>query len=229
MPGAKVDRASFLRSQLTAYCEDEQVNKAIELGPARAGVSPDLTDHLADSTIKSHTVKASALSFGAGLPGGFAMLATIPVDTAQFYWHTIVVSQKLAYLYGWPALYDRDVKLDEETELRIVLFLGAMMRADGARKILSKLSSSFAKEMTVRIPRYALTKTAYYPLVKTVLRWVGVSVTKQSFAKGISKVVPIVGGAVSGGITFITLRSMARNLKGHLKELKYAQPSRVER
>ena len=39
------------------------------------------------------------------------MAATIPADLAQDFWHAIVLSQKLAYLYGWPDLLE-DGELD---------------------------------------------------------------------------------------------------------------------
>ena len=84
LPGATVDRASFLESQLISHCPREQVAQAIRGRPAAAGISPDLIDSLADSSTKSHVFKASSISFATGLPGGWAMAATIPADLAQF-------------------------------------------------------------------------------------------------------------------------------------------------
>ena len=40
LPGAKVDRDSFLASQLSNYCNEEQVRKAMRLRPAAAGIRP---------------------------------------------------------------------------------------------------------------------------------------------------------------------------------------------
>jgi len=65
----------------------------------------------------------------------------------------------------------------------------------------------------------ALTKTAWYLPMKQTLRVIGVQVTKQSFAKTASKVVPVVGGVVSGSLTFITLRIQSKRLMEHLREL----------
>ena len=120
LPGARVDRASFLRSQLRPHYTDEQVREAIEFNPAHAGMSIDKIDEIADSVIKSHVLRATGTSFAAGLPGGIAMVATIPGDTVQFAWHAIVVAQKLAYLYGWPDFLEES-ELDEETLLRMAL------------------------------------------------------------------------------------------------------------
>ena len=221
LPGARVDRASFLRSQLRPHFPDEQVEEAVEYNPAHAGMSLDKMDEIADSIIKSHVIKAAGTSFATGLPGGFAMVVTIPADTVQFAWHSIVVSQKLAYLYCWPDLLEEG-EPDEETLLRMVLLIGVMLGVAEANKLLAEIARRFAHEVGRRLPRYALTRTAYYPLIKAILRWVGVSLTKQSFARGLSKVIPIVSGLVSAGVTAYTLRPMARRLKNHLRTLEYA-------
>ena len=151
LPGARVSRADFLRAQLHVHCGDGQVKDAIELGPASAGVAPELIDEIADSVIRSHVLRAAGLSFATGLPGGWFMAATIPADVAQFFWHATVLAQKLAYLYGWPDLFDPEVDLDEETELRIVLLIGAMLGAANANRLLAEMSSRFAGETVRRI------------------------------------------------------------------------------
>lgn len=46
--------------------------------------------------------------------------------------------------------------------------------------------------------------------------------TKEVFAKGVSKVVPIIGGVVSGGITFATLKPMGMRLVDTLDEAHFA-------
>lgn len=148
-----------------------------------------------------------------------------PIDVAQFFWHVTVIAQKLANLYGWPDLIDPEVDLDEETELRIVLLIGAMLGAAKANRLLVEISGRFAGETARRLPRYALTKTAYYPLIKMVLKWVGIKVTKQSFARVLAGAIPVVGGVLSAGATVLVLRPMAARLKDRLRELSYARPT----
>ena len=57
-----------------------------------------------------------------------------------------------------------------------------------------------------------MTKTFYYPVVKSILKFFGVSLTKNTFAKGVSKVIPVVGGVVSGGITLASMLPMGNRL-----------------
>ena len=225
IPGAKVDRQSFLRDQLRPQCDDEQVADAIESNPANAGISSDLIDKMADSVIKSHVMKAAAGAFVAGIPGGLALALTIPADTVQFVWHSIRLAQKLAYLYGWPDLM-KEGDPDEETELRMVLLMASMLGIGEANQLLSKIAKQFAQEVGHRLPQYALTKTAYYPVIKEICKWLGIKLTKKIFAGGIAKVIPLVSGALSAGMTSVALRRMARKLKNHLRDLEYAKPSR---
>ena len=223
LPGSRVDRERFLREQLQPYCRAEQVREAISTRPAEARIPKDLIDRLADSVINSHSVKAASLAFVAGLPPGPARLLTIPADTAQFVWHAIVLAQKLAYLYGWPDLMEED-NPDEKTELRMLLLIGCMLGIESANRIQGELAIQFASQVGRRLPRQALTQTAYYPVFKEVLKWFGVRLTKQTFADGVAAVIPIVGVGVGAGVAFFTLRPMARQLKNHLRGLRYAEP-----
>lgn len=70
-----------------------------------------------------------------------------------------------------------------------------------------------------KIAKMALTKTAWYLPMKETLRVVGVQVTKQSLAGTVTKVVPLVGGVMSGSLTYVTFNSQAKRLMQHLREL----------
>lgn len=221
IPGAKVDRTSFLESQLSPYCGEEKVSNAIQFRPAAAGISPELINKLADACIKSHILQASSASFVTGLPGGLAMVGTIPADLVQSYWHALVLAQKLAYLYGWPDLLDKG-QVDEHTKVELTLMIGVMMGAAAANRGLREVALRFAGQVAHRLPRQALTKTAYYPIVKQVGRWIGISVTKRGFAGGVAKMVPVISGFVSAGLTAAMMRTMAKRLKNHLNKTTYA-------
>ena len=217
LPGAKVDRSSFLFSQLSSYCGQDRVIALIESRPAQAGVLSEVIDRLADACVRGHVLKASGISFAAGLPGGFAMAATIPADLAQ----------KLAYLYGWPDLLEKG-EVDEDTEMCLTLLLGAMMGAAAANRALGEIAKRVSGQVVRRIPRMALTKTAWYPIVRQVGKWIGIAVTKRSFAGAVSKFVPVVGGTLSAGVTAATMQPMAKRLKNHLKTLRYARAGGLE-
>ena len=49
-------------------------------------------------------------------------------------------------------------------------------------------------------------------------KWIGIKLTKESFAKGLGKVVPFLGGVISGGLTYATFKPGAKKLKKTLHE-----------
>jgi len=59
----------------------------------------------------------------------------------------------------------------------------------------------------------------WYPVVKYSLRVIGINITKNTFSKGVSKVLPIIGGFVSSGLTFTALQTQSSRLKGHLRQI----------
>ncbi|GAB2595146.1 hypothetical protein GCM10027269_57670 [Kribbella endophytica] len=219
--GVRIDRMQFLRAELHKKgVGTAAIDRAVSENPAVAGLSPALLDEIARSVIDFETGKSTALSFAAGLPGGLAMIGTVPADITQFYVHAFRVMQKLAYLYGWQSFLDDIDDLDDESLGILAVFLGIMMGVGGASVSMSLFAAQVARPAVQRkIAGVALTKTAWYIPMKQTLRVIGVQVTKQSFAKAMSKVVPVVGGVVSGGLTFVTLRIQSQRLMDHLREL----------
>lgn len=217
MPGVKVDRDDFLKKELKNYCSPEQLNLAISSRPIN-GVSKEIIDRIANACINSHTTKVTTISAVAGIPGGFAMAGTIPADMAQYYWHVFVLAQKLAYLYGFPDLRDENGNLTDTASDMLTLFVGVMMGAPAANQAIKGLAKEFAKQVIKRLPQKALTKTMYYPIIKQIAKWIGVKLTKDTFAKGLGKVIPILGGVISGGLTLATFRPSAKRLQHKLQE-----------
>ena len=217
MPGVKVDRESFLCKELSKYCTADKLELILRTCP-QAGVSARIIDSIANSCINSHTTKVTAISGLAGIPGGFTMAATIPADMAQYYWHVFVLSQKLAYLYGFPDLCDEKGNLSDSATDMLTVFVGVMMGAAIANQAIHGIARELAKQVVIRLPKQALTKTVYYPIIKQVAKWVGVKLTKDSFAKGVGKVIPFIGGVISGGVTLCTFRPGAKRLQHKLQD-----------
>jgi hypothetical protein len=219
--GVRIDRAQFLRAELHRRgVGAAAIDHAVRENPAVAGISPTVLDEIARSVIEFETGKSTALSFAAGLPGGFAMIGTVPADITQFYVHAFRVMQKIAYVYGWQSFLDDIDDIDDESLGMLAAFLGVMMGVGSASVSVSVFATQVARPaVQKKITGVALTKTAWYLPMKQTLRVVGVQVTKQSFAKTVSKVVPVVGGVVSGGLTFVTLRVQSKRLMEHLREL----------
>lgn len=216
MPGVKVDREKFLRKNLKPYCSAAYLKIAIEGQPVKV-VAPHIIDDIAFSCINAHTFKATSLSFITGLGG----LITIPLDIIQYYWHVFVLAQKLAYLYGFPDLRDTDGEITEESRDMLTLFVGIMMGTPIANEGLKYISVQIAKQMAKRIPEMAISKTIYYPIIKQVVKSIGVKLSKGAFARIVGKAVPILGGLVSGVLTAVTFKPGGNGLRRDLRKNIY--------
>ena len=221
VPGVRISRDDFLRQELRERgVPEEVIRRAIDTNPAFAGISLADLDRLADQVISYETNKSAAISFAAGIPGGFAMLGTIPADLTQYYVHAFRIVQKLAYLYGWRELLSAKEEVDDETIGVIAIFFGVMLDVENAAMSLASFASSTVMNTVKKqVTKQLLVKTSWYRAVKKTLRSIGVNLTKKAFNQGFSKVLPVIGGVVSSGLTFMSLQSQSSRLKKHLREL----------
>lgn len=216
----KIDRGEFLRTTLKKYCPEVDASMAVETSPIEAGVAPRDLDEIALNVIDFETKKCAGLSFLAGIPGGVALAGTVPADLAQYFAHVMRVEQKLAYLYGWQTFLNPEDEVDDETLMKLIVLMGIMLEVGGVANSVTKFATDVAqKSIAKTIERQALTKTFFYTPMKKVLRVLGVNLTKQTFAKGVSKIVPVVGGVVSGGLTYASFKPGAERLRRYLREL----------
>jgi len=104
--------------------------------------------------------------------------------------------------------------LSEDAQNTLLLYLGVMLGVNGAGALLRSGGVTVAKHVMKTIPQKALTKTLWYPILEKVLKIFGVSLTK-----GMGKVIPILGGVLSGGLTFATMKPMGERLQKELSKL----------
>lgn len=216
LPMVKIDRESFLRKELKDRFSSDVVERAIKHNPAFAGISVEQIDKIAKSCIDSETTTVTALSAAAGLPGGLAMLGTVPADLVQYFVHTLRILQELIYLYGWSDLSLNANEISEETKNLLTLFLGVMFGVSGATKAVNHVAAQIAKQIAKKLPQKALTKGTIYPIVKKTATLLGVKMSKQIFSRGIAKTVPVIGAVISGGLTFATYKPMSEKLRAYL-------------
>jgi hypothetical protein len=209
LPIVRVEREAFLRKQ---FASSPHLAVVLESGP-QAVYTVESLRHKANSIIKNSTVKTSMASFATGLPGNpVVMVAAGGADVAQYFGFAINLAQQLAYLFGEDELFDDGGQLSEAAQIRVIAYLGAMFGAAGAAALVSQTSKLAGANLGKKVAAQALTKTTWYPLVKKVGALVGKQVTKKSVEKTITKAVPIAGGVISGGLTYITFRPMGNRL-----------------
>ena len=222
VPGVQIKRTNFLRKELTKYFDSTIVELAISKNPASAGITTTQLEKVAKSCIDYETNKVTAISTVAGIPGGLAMFGTVPADTAQYFAHIIRILQKLIYLYGWQELYNEDGDFDDETTNQLTLFIGVMFGVNAANATITLLAKSVALKVEKSLANKALTKGVIYPIIKKISTVLGVKMTKDIFAKSVGKVIPVIGGVVSGTVTYSTFKPLANRLKKYLISLPTA-------
>ncbi len=209
MPGVKVDRVGFLTSE---FCRYGNVDLLKDKRPSEL-YSEKTLERVASGVVKNHLIKVTAISAAAGIPGGIAVLGTIPADIIQYFWHFLVMAQKLAYVYGWPDLKDENNNLGEEAQAILTIFIGVGFGADGAAAAINQIAKSAAEHYAKRLPRMALMKTSWYPIIKKIGAYLGIKITKDNVGKQVGKMIPILGGIISGSITYATFKPMAKKIK----------------
>lgn len=215
MPGVKVDRVGFLRHELRPYCNQSRLQMLGSVRPYTV-VSEQVIDKLARQCVRHHVTVVTATSTVVGLPGGLAMAATLPADLTQYFYHVFVLSQKLAYLYGYPDFCDDDGELNDVAIDLLTIFMGVMMGAPVAEKGLGELSKAVAENAVTRLPRVALTKTALVPIVAQLTKIIGTRLSKDSLTKSVGRFIPVAGGLFTGGLTLYTFRRGANRLRRQL-------------
>ena len=214
LPGVKIEREEFLQKYFSSRFDREIVARIVQTSPIRAGVNESVLYEIARECINYEKKKVSALSFATG-SGSFV---GIPADLAQYMAHVLRISQKLAYIYGYPEIRSIEGSMDEKTQKIILLFIGVMYGVSGVNKVIAEISKSLAGKVGKDILREALTKTAWYPLLQRVCKQVGIKVTKDALSKIPAKSAPWIGGVVSAGFSYYCFGKGAERLHKTLRE-----------
>lgn len=226
IPGVHIDREEFLRKQFMKNYANDVIQDAVKFNPAHAGITVEEIDNIADQVIQYERNCVSGISLALGVPGGVAMVATLPTDIAQYYGYMLRAIQKLLYLYGFPEInVENGVNIDDETMNLITLCLGVMYGVEGSVASIKILSNALGKGVEKKLLQKALTKGTFYPIVKKISRWFSVCMTKQVFAGFFRKAIPVVGGVVGGGITYLSFKPCCDNLKKSLQDTALCNPS----
>ena len=229
-PGIKVDREKFLRNEFKLHYDDSVIDKAIETTPLKAGILTTDIDKIADAVIQHERINVSGISAALGAPGGVAMVATIPADILQYYGYTLRVAQELMYLYGFPQIISTDevIDIDTATMNTLIVALGTMFGVAGANNLIKAMAKGLGLGVEKQLMKKALTKSAAYKIIKGVTKWFSVNMTKATFAGFFKTAIPVVGGVIGGGVTYLSFKPCCDRLKNSLKDTDLSNANHVE-
>ena len=230
IPGICIDRDQFLRSEFMKDFSTETIDDALEFNPAHAGITTDQIEKYANEVIKFERNCVTGISAALSTPGGVAMAATIPADIAQYYGYMLRVTQKLLYLYGFPQIdvKEKGRKFDTETLNILTLCLGVMYGVAGANNALKAVAKALGAGVQKQLMKKALTKGTVYPVVKSVAKWFGVKMTKEVFTGFFKHAIPVVGGVIGGGLTYMSFKLCCDKLKQSLQDTVLSNPDKQE-
>ncbi len=225
-PGIKNKRDDFLKKEFSLHHTEKEMDDILNHNPVYANISTKEIDKIADDVIQYERLRVSGLSTALSIPGGVAMVATLPTDIAQYYGYMLRAAQKLLYLYGFPEIDINDEQLlDSATMNTIIICMGVMYGVAGANTALKTMAAALGKGVEKKLLNKALTKGTIYPIVKSISKWFNVRMTKEIFAGFFKKTIPVVGGVIGGGITYASFKPCCERLKNTLKETKLSNPN----
>ncbi len=226
IPGIRIKRDEFLGKELLKRYPQEVIDIAIKQSPMKAKIPVSEIDKIADEVIQFERNCVSGISAALGVPGGWAMVATIPADIAQYYGYLLRATQKLLYLYGFPEIDTEEAgsKFDDGTMNTLIICFGVMYGTAGANNAVKAMAKALGVGVEKQLIKKALTKGTLYPIVKSVAKWFGVKMTKEVFAGFFKKAIPIVGGVLGGGLTYLSFKPCCDKLKKSLRDTILSNP-----
>lgn len=120
---------------------------------------------------------------------------------------------------------------DDDRMTKLLLYIGAMFGIEAASQVLALMSYNAGRILAKKFGQVAVTKVLNgvpWKVARTIAKMLGVKLTKGVVQKGISKVVPVLGGVVSGALTYATFGPMAKKLQCALRDNLKASEAEIE-
>ena len=214
LPGVKVDRNTFLLEKFASKLRKEEIPLLLEHGPIKSGLFSQSDIHkIATAICSKRKLQSSFLSFMAGLPGPVGAAAAAPADISQFLGFNLKLIQEVVYLYDAEDFWKGGELNNDKVQSELILYLATMFGVSGAANAALYVTKELGKQLAKDIVKKPLTKTTvWYPLLKTLLKYIGVNLTKKALSQIIAKVVPIIGGFVSGALNYYSMQKMSKRL-----------------
>lgn len=229
VPGIKINRSEFIKKEFSKYYSEEVIENIIKYNPAHENIPINKISKIADDVIQYDRLCVSGISTALSAPGGFAMVATLPTDIAQYYGYMLRATQELLYLYGFPEIdINSQQLLDSETINTLIVCMGVMYGVAGANTALKSMAKALGAGVEKKLINKALTKGTIYPIVKSVAKWFNVRMTKEIFAGFFKKSIPVAGGVIGGSITYLSFKPCCEKLKITLENTKLSNPKYIE-
>lgn len=163
-------------------------------------------EECADNFINWQTAKAGAAGFALGLPGFAFMPVTIPADLVSVAYLQLRMVAVIGLLFGWNARSD---------QFRTMAYLSLLGSAAG------EAARDFGIRASTRVAAVQLNKRISGEMLKKINARLAPRFFTKAGSTGlvnISKLVPVLGGLVGGGINVLVTRQIGKTAIAWLKD-----------
>lgn len=227
LPMVRVNREAFLSQQFKHHPQRAAI---VANGPQTVLSVAELRQE-AQRLIDQSTRHTAMVSFAAGLPSVpiVSALTIGGVDAAQYFAFALKLAQQLAFLFGERAFFDKEQRhVPETVTVRLLAYLGAMFGASGASLLINKTAARASQHLARHATGRTLTSSATWgPLVRFVGRAIGKKLTHRSVHQVATKAIPLIGGILSGSLTYWTFKPLGQRLADTLAE-QLTHPEEIE-
>ena len=203
----KVDRKAFLTDRFRDF--SSIMDTILSEGPAKAGISRETLNKLAEKLIGERTGSSSLTAFSLGFPGILAKREGVPADMLTLLSVLVRLCQELAYLYGAEDFWKRD---EVHAKGRLKLFLAGAMNVPGGDSGVRVVMAPYAATGIEEIPRDANNHAIWKKYTGLMERSVMLELGKSHNLKDALTALPILGGVLNGGFHMAGLLPMANRL-----------------
>lgn len=212
VPGVHINRREFLKSAFEGTYSEKIVNEIMTYNPRYAKVDNVSIEKAADEVIALERKCATTASAALGVPGGVAIPITLTADVSQYFAFLLRAAQKLMYVYGYPEIdFEEGKAIDENTINILSIAIGVMLGLQGADTAIRGMSKGIIESLKAGLK---VTKTINP--IKLIGGKVGVGFGKLGLGV-LGKAVPIIGGVISGGLTWATFSPSCEKLRKELR------------
>ncbi len=163
-------------------------------------------EQCAENFIAWQTAKAGAAGFALGLPGFAAMPITVPADFLSVAYLQLRMVAVIGLLFGW------DVRSDQ---FRTMAYLSLLGSAAG------ELVRDLGIKATTKIAMGTINKRVSGAVLKKINSAVSARLVTKAGSTGVvnlTKIVPVLGGLVGGGVNVLVTRQIGKTAVSWLKE-----------
>jgi len=163
-------------------------------------------EECAENFIAWQTAKAGATGFALGLPGFAAMALTIPADFVSVSYLQLRMVAVIGLLFGW------DARSDQFRTMAYMCLLGSAM---------GEIARDFGIQATTKIVAGTIQKRVSGAMLTKINQLVGTRLLTKAGSTGLinlTKVVPVLGGVVGGGINALVTLQIGKAAIGWLSE-----------